>query len=158
MIAPTFSSTRRDCARTSPSTNPPVVGSTGICPETNRKSPARMAWEYGPMAAGAAWVETACGIRSGSLYDLAGTQAPSAHAQPLGSAVDRRTDRLEVRLEPPSGHVVRVADIVPRDGPLAADFTPLRHGCFPAGKRRPSGHYPWRAVNTQAPDSVSYTH
>ena len=31
----------------------PVAGSSGIWPETNSREPARIAWEYGPIAGGA---------------------------------------------------------------------------------------------------------
>jgi hypothetical protein len=37
----------------------PVAGSSAIWPETNRRDPARIAWEYGPSAHGAASVDTA---------------------------------------------------------------------------------------------------
>ena len=36
-----------------PGTNSPVAGSKGTWPEVTRKLPQSMAWEYGPMAAGA---------------------------------------------------------------------------------------------------------
>ena len=61
-IAPTFSRTRRVCAAMSPSTSVPVAGSSGIWPEQKRNGPATIAWEYGPMAAGAPGLATACRI------------------------------------------------------------------------------------------------
>src|SRR5512137_2395182 len=100
------------------------------------------------MAAGAACVETACGIRLRRLDNLAGAQAPRAHSHPLGAAVDRRAHRLEVRLEPPRGHVVRVADVVARHRTLAADFTPLRHGSLPEERERPWAPGPKSHPNT----------
>src|SRR5437762_1570188 len=49
-----LSSTRRVCARTSsPPASCPVAGSSAICPAQNTKSPATIAWLYGPTGAGA---------------------------------------------------------------------------------------------------------
>ncbi len=45
--------TRVVWTRMSPRTSCPVAGSSGICPEMNRRLPARMAGEYGPIAGGA---------------------------------------------------------------------------------------------------------
>ena len=93
--------------------------------------PARIACEYGPMAVGASGLETACfmPIRGllGGLDDLARAQAARADADALDAAVDHRADRLEIRLEPPRAHVVRVAVLPADDRTLPADFTALRH-------------------------------
>src|SRR5256886_2575314 len=49
-----LSSTRRVCARTSsPPASCPVAGSSAICPAQKTKSPATIAWLYGPTGAGA---------------------------------------------------------------------------------------------------------
>src|SRR3954470_14217348 len=51
-----FSITRSACARTSPFTISCVFGSRAICPLVKTRSPATIAWEYGPIALGAASV------------------------------------------------------------------------------------------------------
>src|SRR5688572_21951986 len=120
----------------SPSTITPLAGSSGIWPETKSSEPARIACEYGPMAAGAADVETASridGLRR--LDDLAGTEAARAHAQPLDTAVHERAHPLEVRLEPPGSHVMRVTDVPSDDGTFSADFATFCHG-FRSGVER----------------------
>src|SRR5436309_10196565 len=49
-----LSSTRRVCARTSsPPTSWPVCASSASCPAQNTRSPATIAWLYGPTGAGA---------------------------------------------------------------------------------------------------------
>src|SRR5690606_38013222 len=140
--APRFCSTWVVCAAVSWPTMAPVAGSTGIWPETNRKSPCRMAWLYGPMAAGASGVETASRpSRGGSvggmgdcrepglggLDHLVGSDAPGAHAKPADPAVHDGANPLQVGLEAPGADVVGVADDPSEDGCLPADFTLLGH-------------------------------
>src|SRR5258708_18338066 len=62
------------------------------------------------------------------LDDFAGAQAAGADPQAPDAAVHHRPDPLQVRLEPPGGHIVCVADVAADDRPLVADFTALRHG------------------------------
>src|SRR5687768_496711 len=63
----------------------------------------------------------------GGLDDLARAEAARADAQPLNAAVDERAHPLQVRLEPPRGHVMRVTDVPTHDGTLIADFTTFCH-------------------------------
>jgi hypothetical protein len=44
----------------SPCVISPVDGIIGICPEIKMKLPALIAWEYGPIAAGAFFVDMTC--------------------------------------------------------------------------------------------------
>src|SRR5204862_794929 len=60
---------------------------------------------------------------------LAAAQAPRADADALNPAVDNRTHELQVRLEPPRAHVVRVAVLPADHRSLAANLTSLRHVC-----------------------------
>src|SRR5262249_46042814 len=135
----------------------PVFGSSGIWPERNSRLPARMACEYGPMAAGASGEVTALRIygnpanrmpsafvirnspftASSRLDDLARAQAAGADADASDAAVDHRADALQVRFEPARGHVVRVADVAADDRPLVTDFAALRHVAYstPSGNR-----------------------
>src|SRR5439155_22265153 len=53
-----LSNTRRVCAAISPGTIWPDLGSSGIWPLQKRNLPLRTACEYGPIAAGASFVET----------------------------------------------------------------------------------------------------
>src|SRR5688500_919260 len=94
------------------------------------------------MAAGAAGVETASRVIDSTdfdgcrrlstalrgLDDLARAQAARADAQPLNPAVHERAHALEVRLEPPGRHVMRVTDVPSHDRTLTADFTTFGHG------------------------------
>src|SRR5262249_11539241 len=87
------------------------------------------------MALGAPGLEMLCFIaaRSGGLGHLATAQAARADANPADAAVDHRLDGLQIRLEPPRAHVVRVA-VLPAGGPrLSAHFTLLRHFLILAG-------------------------
>jgi hypothetical protein len=86
-----------------------------------------MACEYGPMAFGADGVVTAWRT-SGCLDNLAGTEAPGADPEPAHAAVHHGTNALEVRFEPASRHIVRVADISPDDRALPAEFATFCHG------------------------------
>ena len=67
-------------------------------------------------------VEIRPAARLGGLDDLVRAQAARADAQALDAAVDHRADALEVRLEPPRRHVVRVADIAADDRALFRRF------------------------------------
>src|SRR3954447_13635537 len=89
-----------------------------------------MAWEYGPMAFGASSVAIACrtaGRSSGGLGDLARPEAARADADPAHAAVDQRSHRLQVRLEPAGAHVVGVAHRPADDRPLVTNFAALGH-------------------------------
>ena len=59
-----FSSARVVCSVIPPATSWSVAGSRATCPEVNSRSPTQIAWEYGPMAAGASLVEIATFSRS----------------------------------------------------------------------------------------------
>src|SRR3954466_4556036 len=140
-MAPMFVNTCRVCSWTPPATSWPVAGSSGICPDRNSRLPALMAWEYGPIAAGAAGLVTAsritgfaiCHLAFGirhvlrRLDDLARAQAARADAHALDAAVDHRPDPLKVRLEPPRGGVGGVTDVPPDDRALITNFATLRH-------------------------------
>src|SRR6188508_636378 len=52
-IAARLARTRSACPAASSATNSPVAGSSPSCPATKTRSPARIAWLYGPAAAGA---------------------------------------------------------------------------------------------------------
>src|SRR6516225_3545863 len=124
--------TRSVCGTIPPSTSWPVAGSNGICPEMNSSSPARMAWEYGPIACGAWGVLTAVCGTSGGLDDFVRAEATRADAQALRAAIDDRADRLQVRIEAARRHVVRVADVAAEGRLLPADFASLGHDTFSA--------------------------
>src|SRR5919108_3660848 len=59
---------RPACSAGDVPTSSPESGSSGICPEQNRKPPARMAWEYGPTAAGAPTAGAAWGSVGKGLF------------------------------------------------------------------------------------------
>jgi hypothetical protein len=61
-MAPIFSITWLVSALISEEMISPVMGFTGICPETNTKFPEATAWLYGPMGAGALSVLMMCFI------------------------------------------------------------------------------------------------
>ena len=82
------------------------------------------------MAFGADAVETAWRT-SGGLDDLAGLQAARADTQTLDAAVHHRADALEVRLEPPRRHIVRVAHISPDYRAFSAKFAAFCHDLSP---------------------------
>ncbi len=111
----------------------PVAGSSGICPETKRSEPALIAWEYGPMALGAASDETACRMLGDGLAGPAGLdhfvgpQTPRADTQALDAAIHERAHALKIRFEPARGDIVRVADITAEDRPFSAEFAAFRH-------------------------------
>ena len=125
-----------------------VAGSSGIWPETNSSDPARTAWEYGPIAAGADDVETASRMWSGGLDDLAGPQAARADPQPLDSAVHQGANALEVRLEAARRDVVRVADVAADDRPFSADLAAFCHDSM--SLERPLHHQTWRRARAPA--------
>src|SRR6266540_1663474 len=96
----------------------------------NSRSPARMAWEYGPIACGACGVLTAVRGTSGGLDDLVRPEAARADADMLRRAIDERANPLQVRIEATRRDVVRVADVAAKRRLLAADFTFLSHDVF----------------------------
>src|SRR5258706_5718333 len=110
----------------SPSISAPVAGSKPTCPEMKSRLPARMAGLYGPIGFAASGAETACRI-SGRLGDFARAQAPGAHPDPFGGAVDQCPHRLEVRLETPGPDVMGVGDRPADDRFLPADCALLGH-------------------------------
>src|ERR1051325_2785631 len=61
------------------------------------------------------------------LGDLAGAQATGADPDAPRRAADQRLHRLQVRLEPPRSHVMRVGDRPAYDRAFPADFTPFSH-------------------------------
>jgi hypothetical protein len=63
----------------------------------------------------------------GGFDDFLGSQAARADANPLVAAVDDRTDRLQIGLEPPRAHVVRMTVLPSDNRTLPAEFTSLRH-------------------------------
>src|SRR5690606_35692377 len=72
------SKARRAWAARSPGTSAPVAGSSGIWPERKTVLPARVACEYGPIAAGASPVRTGClGMR-----DILATQVAADYDRP----------------------------------------------------------------------------
>jgi hypothetical protein len=76
----------------SPSTMFPVAGSSGTCPETKSRLPARTAGEYGPIAFGAFGLETAVGI---------GLLARRGHAAFVTRPERRHRVQTRIRLMPP---------------------------------------------------------
>ena len=114
----------------------PVAGSSGTWPDTNSSWPARTAGEYGPIAFGASGLEIALFIRAielaraayAALIDLAceRRQRVQTRIRLMPPLIDR-PHRLQVRLEPPRAHVVRVAVLPADDRTLPAHFTSLRH-------------------------------
>ena len=91
-----------------------------------RRFPARMAGEYAPNGCGASAGASACRT-SGSLRDLAVSQAARANAEPPRRTVDDGPDRLQIRFEPTGTNVVGVGDGPADHRSSAADFAPLRH-------------------------------
>ena len=61
------------------------------------------------------------------FYDLATAQAGSAHANTLARPAHLGPHRSQIDIPPPFGHVVRVANIIPKLRPFAADITNLCH-------------------------------
>ena len=61
------------------------------------------------------------------FYDLAAAQAGSAHANALARPAHLGPHRPQIDIPPPFGHVVRVANIIPKLGPFAANITNLCH-------------------------------
>jgi hypothetical protein len=59
--------------------------------------------------------------------DFAAAYAGSAGAQALAGASDHCTDTLQIYIPPALGHVVGVADLIPKLRLLAANFTYLCH-------------------------------
>jgi hypothetical protein len=69
-----------------------------------------------------------CGLALRSRFaDLARPQASGADADALLDAVHNGSDPLEVRVEPPVGDIVGVADPVAGQGSFAADVASLSH-------------------------------
>ncbi len=66
-------------------------------------------------------------VALGGLGDAARADAPSADPHAAGTTVDRRTDRLQVRVLPLSGLDVRVAHLVSLLRGLTADFARVCH-------------------------------
>src|SRR5438552_11638364 len=64
----------------------------------------------------------------GCLRHPIALEAPGADAQPPRGPVHHRAHALQARIPAPVRLVVRVADVVPRDGALAPDFPHSRHG------------------------------
>ena len=84
------------------------------------------------MAAGASEVWTASrigrGLLLGRLHNLVGTEAPRADAEAFHAAVHDGLYPLDVSLEPPARHVVRVADVSPERRAFAANVATIGHG------------------------------
>src|SRR5512145_2451039 len=91
-----------------------------------RRFPARMAGEYAPNGRGASAGASACRT-SGSLVDLAVSQAARTYAEPSGRTVDDGPDRLQIRFEPAGTNVVGVGNGPADHRSSAADFAPLCH-------------------------------
>jgi hypothetical protein len=83
------------------------------------------------------------------LFHLARAQTTGADFYASGGAVDFSTNRLEVRAQDALGFVVCVADVVGRDGALAADFTLPCHLYIPFVFRLKNRR---KLSNTQWPD------
>ena len=104
-----------------------VSGSSDLAGDEEQRAGADRLRGCGPIAAGAADVETASridGLRR--LDDLARTEAARAHAQPLMPPCDARVGGGSA--EPPGSHVMRVADVPSDDGTFSADFATFCHG------------------------------
>jgi hypothetical protein len=56
-----------------------------------------------------------------------GSQTPRADADAFDPAVDDRSNCLQIRLEPPRAHIMRVADLPAHHGTFSANLTPLGH-------------------------------
>jgi hypothetical protein len=70
-----------------------------------------------------------------SFYDLAAAQAGGADAHLARTAVHARPYRPQVDVPAPLGHVVRVADVIARTRPFAANLTYLCHRLLPESAR-----------------------
>jgi len=68
-------------------------------------------------------------VRSGA-GDLAGLDARGAHVHPLGGGTDLGPHPLDVGVPAPLGASVRVGDVVPETGTLAADIAGGSHGAL----------------------------
>src|SRR5688572_7272634 len=110
-----LSNTRRTWVSMSPPTSSPVAGSSGICPDTYTVLPTLIAWEYVPMAFGAASVDMTSRANAVSSFSKRGrkdsprshaktrmaTASPASgeraqHAQYLGHAADGTDDAREM--------------------------------------------------------------
>jgi hypothetical protein len=69
--------------------------------------------------------------RSCGLDDLAGPQAPRAHANAFAPTADDGTNDLKIRLESSRAHVMRMAHCSPDDRSLPANLTTPSHGGTP---------------------------
>src|SRR5688572_16963145 len=67
------------------------------------------------------------------LLDLAGLEAAGADVHPLRGAVDDRPDPLDVRVPPPVGAHVRMADALPEGRVLAAHLADRCHDALLPG-------------------------
>jgi hypothetical protein len=63
------------------------------------------------------------------LYNFPASQAGGANADPLGRTLHPRANRPEIHVPAALAHIVRVADVIPKLRPLAADLTNLCHEC-----------------------------
>ena len=61
------------------------------------------------------------------LDDFAAAQAGGAHANPLARALHFGVNRAEIDVPAPLGHVMGVADVIPKLRSFAAYFTNLCH-------------------------------
>jgi hypothetical protein len=78
--------------------------------------------------------EAAAASGSGGLYHPAGFDAGGANLNPLYLAVSNRPDPLQVGIEPPFVHIVRMADVVPDHGTLSADVAFFGHENHPPSR------------------------
>jgi hypothetical protein len=63
------------------------------------------------------------------LDDFAAAQAGGADADPLAGALHLSVNRAQIDVPAPLGHVMGVADVIPKLRPFAAYFTNLCHDC-----------------------------
>src|SRR3989454_762975 len=70
----------------------------------------------------------------GRFGDAVRLETAGADPQPARGAVHHRAHALEVGIPAPVRLIVRVADVVPRDGALATDLTHTSHG--PARRKK----------------------
>jgi hypothetical protein len=83
--------------------------------------------------------------------DFAAAQAGSANADALVAALHFSVDRAQIDVPTPLGHVMGVADIVPKLRPFAADFAYLCHDCSEVGSNAVSFYFRLFCRNWRGP-------
>ncbi len=105
-------------------------------PESTGRSPsARRGWK--PLLHASTSLAASRRLARPCFDHFAGAEAARADAHAFVAAVDDRLDRLQIRLEPPRAHVVRVAVLPAHNRTLSAKFTSLGHDYSTFLRRNP---------------------